>query len=82
MRKLYAVTAAIAGTLIVPFVFNGPKPTAQAMTCTSDQPIAYACDAAFYVVGSACHGQLPTKPPKPPIVITTAASINLCPPLG
>jgi hypothetical protein len=52
------------------------------MTCTGQEPINYACDAAFYVVGSVCQGKLPTKPPLPPIVATTSMTIDLCPPLG
>lgn len=72
---LGAVVVAI-GT---PIALTGGAP-AHAMTCTPDEPISTVCNTAFYVVGSLCRGQLPTKPPLP--IALNAQQINLCPPLG
>lgn len=82
MRKRLAIAAVAFGLVLVPFALSDPPTSAQAMTCTGQEPINYACDAAFYVVGSVCQGKLPTKPPTPPIIATTSATIDLCPPLG
>jgi hypothetical protein len=80
-RKLLFAVAATVG-VIAPMA--GAASPGHAMTCApADEPLGYACRVGFYVVGSACRGQLPTNPPPPPVTLNSAAmQINLCPPLG
>lgn len=73
---------AVAVAVGTPIALTGGPP-AHALTCASpDSAVGYACSATFYVVGSVCRGQLPTKLPLPGISLNAAQSINLCPPLG
>jgi hypothetical protein len=62
---------------------GGAAPSAQAMTCTAEEPISTACDVGFAVLGTVCTGHLPKVPNLP--IATTSATIGWpvdCPPLG
>ena len=81
-KKLSAVAAGAALLALVPTHLGG-HPTAQAMTCTPQEPLRTGCQVVFgTVLGTVCTGHVQKLPP---VGVTTAATIGWpieCPPLG
>jgi hypothetical protein len=83
-KKLSLAAAGAALLALVPMQLGG-HPTAQAMTCSPEEPVHTGCAVVFgTVLGTVCTGHV-QKLPSGPVGLTTAATIGWpvkCPPLG